>query len=43
MAACTRATVFSLTRRVPFSTWETVVVDTPAALATSAIVVTALV
>jgi DNA-binding transcriptional LysR family regulator len=37
MAACTDRVLSALTRRLPEITWETVVADTPAALATSAI------
>lgn len=38
MAASTRALVSGFTRRVPLSTWETVLTDTPATRATSAMV-----
>ncbi|GEK48572.1 hypothetical protein HPA02_28550 [Bisbaumannia pacifica] len=38
MAAITRARVSGLTKRVPFTTWDTVETETPAAFATSVIV-----
>jgi hypothetical protein len=41
IAASTAATVSGLTRRVLLTTWDTVVTDTPAAFATSAMVFTA--
>ncbi|GIF79880.1 hypothetical protein Cba03nite_12290 [Catellatospora bangladeshensis] len=40
MLACTRALVEAEMARLPLSTYDTVLVDTPACLATSAIVTT---